>query len=231
MASGLCKRATAAQPGSLQNVNFAVPVFLPLREPTMSKRSRSILLLASAIPFGVLASDAPAPQDPVDVVSFKSDAQWLVVNDGVMGGLSESSLRLTEQESGTFSGELSLENNGGFASVRTMAIAQNLSSYSGLKIRVKGDGRKYQLRLRIDNLLDGGAYRSIFETQGGVWETIVIEFDQFQPTWRGRILDDVAKLNPDRIRQVGFLVTGEMPGPFSLEIDFVQAVPQIRTEK
>ena len=39
------------------------------------------------------------------------------MNDGVMGGVSDGRFRVTERQTLEFYGTLSLENNGGFASV------------------------------------------------------------------------------------------------------------------
>lgn len=43
---------------------------------------------------------------------------WQAINDGVMGGVSVSRLRFDSTGYAVFEGVVSLENNGGFASVR-----------------------------------------------------------------------------------------------------------------
>lgn len=148
-------------------------------------------------------------------------SEWRVINDGVMGGKSQSSIRRTGRRTAVFAGELSLENNGGFASARTVVGARDLSAYTGLEIRVRGDGRTYQLRLRTDDRFDGISYRAQFQTPDGEWITIRIPFDQFLPTFRGRIFSDVPPLDASCIQQVGFLLADKKPGAFSLEIDFI----------
>lgn len=150
-------------------------------------------------------------------------SEWYPINDGVMGGVSRSDIRPTDQGTGVFSGVLSLENNGGFASVRTKLGHRDLSEYAGLEIRVRGDGRTYQLRLRTDDRFDGIAYQVQFETRDGEWITVQIPFDRFRPTFRGRTLTDVEPLDTSSIHQMGFMLADKMPGPFSLEIDFVRA--------
>lgn len=162
---------------------------------------------------------------PVILVDF-SDAdrsEWYVVNDGVMGGLSRSDIQRTDHDTGLFTGTLSLENNGGFASVRAVVGPHDLSNYAGLQIRVRGDGRTYQLRLRSDDRFDGIAYRALFETGDGEWTTIQIPFDQCLPTFRGRIVADARPLDVSRIHQLSFLLADKKAGTFSLEIDFVRA--------
>jgi len=161
---------------------------------------------------------------PVILVDF-SDAdlsEWYVVNDGVMGGLSRSDIQRTDHDTGLFTGKLSLENNGGFASVRTVVGPHDLSNHAGLQIRVRGDGRTYQLRLRSDDRFDGIAYRALFETSDGEWITIQIPFDQFLPTFRGRIIADAPPLEVTRIHQLSFLLADKQAGSFALEIDCVR---------
>jgi monofunctional biosynthetic peptidoglycan transglycosylase len=146
---------------------------------------------------------------------------WRAINDGVMGGVSQSDIRRTDQSTGVFEGVLSLENNGGFASVRVVVERRNLTTYSGLEIRVRGDGRTYQLRLRTNDSFDGIAYRADFETRDSEWTTTRIH--QFLPGFRGRTLSNAAPLDTSQIQQLGFMLADKKPGPFSLEIDFVRA--------
>jgi monofunctional biosynthetic peptidoglycan transglycosylase len=149
--------------------------------------------------------------------------EWFAVNDGVMGGVSRSDIRRTDEGTGMFAGMLSLENNGGFASVRVLVDQHDLSVYTSLEIRARGDGRTYQLRLRTGDGFDGIAYRAHFETRVGEWATTRIPFDQFLPTFRGRILNDAPPLDTSHIRQLGFMLADKKAGAFSLEIDFVRA--------
>ena len=159
-----------------------------------------------------------------DIIDF-TDAdrgEWLAVNDGVMGGVSRSDIRRTDEGTGMFAGVLSLENNGGFASVRVALPPQDLSAWEGLEVRVRGDGRTYQLRLRSDNKYDGIAYAAEFETRDDEWTTTHIPFPRFRPTFRGRTLNDVPPLDTSRIQQLAFMLADKNPGSFSLEIDFVR---------
>lgn len=160
----------------------------------------------------------------MNVIDFKADdTQWQVVNDGVMGGLSQSRMRTTDDHTGVFEGELSLENNGGFASVRALLGPTDLSRFTGVALRVRGDGRTYQLRFRLSNGFDGVAYRASFETTTD-WTTATIPFTSFVPTFRGRTLTDQPPLDPARIHQLTFMVADKTPGEFRLEIDWVKAV-------
>lgn len=173
-----------------------------------------------------LAGDIMTAQDEKMLFDFSDPAQavpWMIVNDGVMGGISQSRLQLNADSSATFSGTLSLENNGGFASVRTRPQDYDLEGYAGIAIRVRGDGRTYSFRLRTDHNFDGIAYQAKFETVAGEWQETVLPFTDFQPTFRGRTLRNVAPLNPKDIRQIGFLIADKQPGRFELVIDWVKA--------
>ncbi|MBM3211673.1 DUF4174 domain-containing protein [Candidatus Poribacteria bacterium] len=148
---------------------------------------------------------------------------WSIVNDDVMGGISQSDMIVTNESIAIFQGTLSLENYGGFASVRTKPANFELSGYDGIAIRVKGDGRKYQLRLRTDDRLDGVSYQQEFQTMANKWTNIKLPFDEFVPTFRGRIVADAPDLSPGKIRQIGFLIADKKPGSFRLEIDWMEA--------
>jgi len=159
----------------------------------------------------------------MDFNSPDAAKEWRVVNDGVMGGRSDSQMIITQSSIAIFKGHISLENNGGFASVRTFPRAYNLSSYDGLTLRVKGDGKKYQLRLRTDDKFDGISYKETFDTTPDTWITVTLLFKTFVPSFHGRVVVDAPFLNPDKIRQIGFLIADKQAGLFHLEIDWIRA--------
>lgn len=159
--------------------------------------------------------------------AFEGDdghGRWMIVNDGVMGGLSRSRIVLTGNDTAVFEGETSLANNGGFASVRSRPSAMPTAGTSRLAVRVRGDGREYQLRIRTEDAFDGVAYRWSFETRAGEWMTIEASYRDFVPTFRGRILRDVPPIDPGAIRQLGFLIADKQEGPFRLEVDWIKAL-------
>jgi hypothetical protein len=192
---------------------------------------RIILILILVLPLAAAATTGDEPEIAEEAMgetrtlldfSESDEVEWIVVNDGVMGGRSRSAIRRSDGGTGVFAGELSLENSGGFASARALIGPTDLSAWDGLEIRVKGDGRTYQLRLRTDGRFDGVAYRASFATRDREWLTVAIRFADFEPTFRGRTLLDVPSLDPARVQQVGFLLADKRPGPFTLEIDFVR---------
>ena len=175
-----------------------------------------------------LAAQKTPLNNKTDMILFdfqkQSDLQdWRVVNDGVMGGLSRGEIIMTDSGTAVFQGILSLENNGGFSSTRTLPRPLNLDGYDGITLRVRGDGNTYQLRLRLDDRFDGVAYRYRFQTKADQWMTVEIPFSEFVPVFRGRELNDVGPVEPARIQQIGFLVSDKQAGPFKLEVDWIKA--------
>jgi hypothetical protein len=145
------------------------------------------------------------------------------VDDVVMGGVSDSAMRLNPDGGATFSGNLSLENSGGFASVRTVLEHRNYDGFAGFRIRVKGDGKRYGFRARNDDRFDGVVYKFDFDTVPDEWMEIELPFSAFVPTFRGRTLVDVSPLDSANIAQIGLLISNKQEGVFRLEVDRIEA--------
>ena len=106
-------------------------------------------------------------QNPLDLYDFReprTSGGWMIVNDGVMGGVSESHISLSSDGKLLFQGKVSLNFGGGFASVRSVFRNLNAENYDGIPILVKGDGQTYQLRLRQREEFDEVAFFQHFET-------------------------------------------------------------------
>ncbi|MEW5755542.1 MAG: CIA30 family protein [Pseudomonadota bacterium] len=163
--------------------------------------------------------------DSVTVIDFSTDdlSTWRPINDGVMGGLSDSQIIATGNGTALFTGSVSLERNGGFASIRTDLQCRDLSGYSGLYLRVRGDGHRYRLRLRCDHGFDGVAYQAGFTTQAMQWQAIQLPFENFKPSFRGRPVPSAPPLAVSRICQIGLLIADRQAGTFSLELASVVA--------
>lgn len=158
-----------------------------------------------------------------DFGTLENMDDWLIVNDGVMGGLSKSKFILSDSNTAIFSGNVTLENSGGFASTRTKAMQFQLDGFKGILIRVKGDGKKYQFRIRTNDRFDGVSYRYHFETNINQWQTISIPFNKCVPVFRGRILRDVEPISPKDIQQLGILISDKQTGEFQLEIQWIKS--------
>jgi hypothetical protein len=168
--------------------------------------------------------NAHAGSDKVllDFSSTTDSAAWQVVNDDVMGGISTSRF---EQVGGVavFQGEISLENNGGFASVRSQPARHDLTGCDAFVVRVRGDGHRYKFTVRTDGGFDAPLYQCAFETKRGKWQEHRLPFQDFVPTFRGRVLTGIPPLEPSRVASVGFLISGKQAGRFRLEIAYVGA--------
>lgn len=156
------------------------------------------------------------------LAAMPMDAEpWRIVNDGIMGGRSQSAVSETEHGL-RFSGELSLENNGGFASTRRL-VADGLAGATAIRLRVRGDGRRYQLRLRQDRAWDGVAWRHEFDTTGE-WQTLTLRLGEFEPVFRGRPVRGAGPVVADDVRQLGFMLADKQAGPFRLDIAAIEPV-------
>jgi hypothetical protein len=147
---------------------------------------------------------------------------WRSIDDVVMGGRSKSRLRSSAEGTGIFEGNVSLANNGGFASVRAVVGPHDLSGCPGLRIRACGDGRQYRLRLHTEAGLDTLAYQADFDTVAGSWTECFITFKAFQPSFRGRRPQEVPQLDTRCIRQVGIMIADRQVGSFRLEIAWIR---------
>jgi monofunctional biosynthetic peptidoglycan transglycosylase len=149
---------------------------------------------------------------------------WQIVNDGVMGGLSSSSFQLLPGGTGVFSGIVSLDNGGGFASVWSPPLAQDCSGHDSFVLRIRGDGHRFKFSVRQDAGFNTPIYRCAFETKPGEWQECRLPFTGFVPTFRGQRLIGAPALDPTHIASIGFLIADKQAGPFRLEIDLGQAV-------
>jgi hypothetical protein len=146
-------------------------------------------------------------------------ASWYAVDDVVMGGISRSGFDLPEPGTARFSGRVSLDNGGGFASVRTPPRAWDTAGAKAFVLRVRGDGRTYKLTLRTGDGFDGVQYQARFAPPAGEWTDARLPVASFVPTFRGRTLAGVPPLDPAEVRAFGLMVSDRQDGPFELLID------------
>ena len=153
---------------------------------------------------------------------YSVDALWHVVDDIVMGGRSEGHFAVTEEKYGRFYGKVSLENNGGFSSVRrAFSPPLDVQAYRRMFVRLKGDGSTYQLRIKAD---PGQRHNYVHEfTTTGEWEIIEIDFADLYPQYRGDRLDQ-PNFDGSRIAELGFLIGNGRAQAFELLLDRFEAV-------
>jgi NADH dehydrogenase [ubiquinone] 1 alpha subcomplex assembly factor 1 len=157
----------------------------------------------------------------VDLQSNPTIANWQIVNDDVMGGVSASSMEWADGIA-IFQGTVSLDNNGGFASVRTLLPPMDLAACDAIDIRVRGDGKRYKFTARMEPNLDSAIYQSPFTTQAGQWEQHRLPLKDFLPSYRGRMLHGQPPLDPAKMHSIGFLISDQQEGPFRLEIAWIR---------
>ena len=149
----------------------------------------------------------------------ESSKQWQSVNDGVMGGRSDGRFRISEDKTMEFFGTLSLENNGGFASVRARGGNLALKQDDVIVARIRGDGREYNINLYSQR--NRYSYRQSFKTKEGEWIEVEFPLDKFSATWRGQRFPN-EKLDPSTLTGLGFLLGDKKPGPFKLEVEWIK---------
>lgn len=148
---------------------------------------------------------------------------WQIVNDDVMGGVSTSRFQVLTNGVAVFSGVVSLENNGGFASVRSSPVRQDLSGTDAFVLRVRGDGRRYKFTVRTETGFNAPNYQADFTTKPGEWVEHRLPFKDFVPTFRGRVLTEMPPLNPSKIASLGILISDQQEGSFKLEVAWIKA--------
>ncbi len=148
------------------------------------------------------------------------ESNWFVRNDAVMGGISSSQLSISN---GTlkFSGRIRLENDGGFAGIRSFATPRNLSVFKGITLRVRGDGKRYAVQL-LTSSAQGVTYRAVFATTAGQWREVRVPFTAFQPTRSGNLLRGPA-LNARTIQRFGLTVGNGRAENFKCEVDWIRS--------
>ena len=150
------------------------------------------------------------------------DLGWYIQNDNVMGGQSQGGFQVASDEL-IFSGNTNTD-GGGFSSIRTHPLQLDLSDRSGIRVKVKGDGRRYTWHLQTDARWRGRSvnYWADFNTSMDEVVSVDIPFTSFVPQFRGFKLDG-PELNTRQITQLGLYIYDKNDGPFELVLLSVEA--------
>lgn len=166
---------------------------------------------------------------------------WGALDDVVMGGVSESTFVMDSKggenggPTGVFRGVVSTANNGGFTSIRAknFTVAEDLSAYDGLELRLKGDGLRYKLIVRTSRDWDTVGYTASFDTVGGQWQSVRLPFSSLRPIFRARTVTDAPPFDPSSIVSLqlmfskfeydGKLNPSFVEGAFQLPISTIRA--------
>ncbi len=154
---------------------------------------------------------APALIDDFSQADRASNGQrWRFFSDRVMGGVSTGNAVHTVVDSRPavrLTGDVSLENNGGFVQVALDLTADgrafDAGAFSGIAITLRGDGGTYALNLRTTDLHHPWqSYRYPLQSAAG-WETHHCAFGAFTEHRTD------SALNPAHLRRVGLIAIGE----------------------
>ena len=159
-----------------------------------------------------------------DFTRPEASKEWQPVNDGVMGGVSEGRFRITAEKTMEFFGTLSLDNNGGFASVRTRARKLGLEQGDTIVAKVRGDGREYSLNLYLNKPLIAFSYRATVQTKKDEWIEVKVPLDKFEANSFGRVVKDAGAVKPEGVNALGFMLSDKKAGPFKLEVESIRVV-------
>lgn len=171
------------------------------------------------IAFALAATAATAADDGHVIFAFSPDADvsgWEIQDDVVMGGVSQGRFALNEEGHAVFSGNVSLENNGGFSSLQYGFDPVDVSPYRAICLRLKSDGKPYQLRVESEKGVRHG-YAYDFETSGD-WQVIEIPFADMYAIRHGDRLD-LPNYPGQTLAHVQILIGNNRAESFQLEID------------
>lgn len=156
------------------------------------------------------------------IFDFEADVNtkgWKIINDNVMGGSSKGTFNVNEDGYGVFEGEIIIKRHNGFSSLVYDFDEINLNDYTKLKLRVKGDSKTYQLRIKAD-FREKFAYVKSFDTSGE-WEEIEIPLNDMYPSFRGQKLDR-PNFSESVLEQITFMVANGKNEKFKLLIDKIE---------
>lgn len=158
----------------------------------------------------------------VDFGKQTGGADWTVVNDDVMGGRSTSEAYLTENFI-HFEGTVSLENNGGFASIRSPYEVTDLSSFEKVSLRFRGTNRKFALSLDNSRAWYRPNYKHEFTPNGSDWQEITVPLNEFKESSVGRFTgNNMGKTQLARVIRMGLILFDKNSGPFELDVDYIK---------
>eukprot|EP00878_Enallax_costatus_P028808 GHUV01031153.1.p1 GENE.GHUV01031153.1~~GHUV01031153.1.p1 ORF type:complete len:239 (+),score=71.22 GHUV01031153.1:123-839(+) len=173
-------------------------------------------------------SAAPLAPEPIVLFSFntaKTVDKWHVFTDSYFGGKSEASFTYNAQEQAAeFSGRCTVEQSddtdlkrAGYcvanSKVQHIGDYFDLSGFSQLVYRVKGDGRTYIANVRVDSLAGtgGDVWQAPFTTRRDVWSEVVIPVSALALTYQGQLVERKLEFQADKVIGVGVSVSAALP--------------------
>jgi NADH dehydrogenase [ubiquinone] 1 alpha subcomplex assembly factor 1 len=168
-------------------------------------------------PSSVASGECPPAGSELFLFSQTKGLQgWIIQDDGVMGGLSKGRVAINEAGNALFTGDISLENNGGFSSVQVAFDPVDVSAFRAIHLGLKGDGKRYQIRVESKPKVRH-SYAFDFETSGK-WEVIRIPFSEMYAIHHGDRLD-LPNYPGQQLAHIQILIGNKTAESFELELD------------
>ena len=170
----------------------------------------------------VLSLISTSEKSKIDFGKDKDGQKWQVVNDGVMGGLSQGNAELT-QNSILFKGKVSLDNNGGFSSLRSRFSKKDLSQFQEVQLRYRSTGISLAMTLSVSRRWYVPNYKTSLSGTQGEWKTVTLPLQDFRKHYIGKPMNEL--LNEEAQSQIirfGFITDEKKYGDFEFEIDYIE---------
>ena len=184
--------------------------------------SRRVMLMRLALGSSFLFHTQGHARDSTGIMDFRNpdfSRAMRIVNDDVMGGRSDSRF-ISDAEGVIFEGMVSLENNGGFASMRCPAdVPRGVSS---LRLTSRGDGKRYQLILRTDASTTAPLYKCPFDSSTE-WSTHQFHPGDFEAVFRGRPIS-AKPLVFSEAKEFGILIADKQAGAFRIQLGLLEFI-------
>ena len=168
-------------------------------------------------------STPPVSHIATEKVQFASDMTepWRPLNDGVMGGVSEGEVEMHDS-SITWQGQTRLENNGGFASLRSPWGQHNLSDLDRIVVKCRGTGGPFKLTMETSQRWWMPYAYASFEPSTE-WQEVIIEASDLK--WSQAQMGDLTSVRPSRdlgeVLRLGLMKYDGTAQPFNLEIQSI----------
>jgi monofunctional biosynthetic peptidoglycan transglycosylase len=154
--------------------------------------------------------------------SAEKNQEWVLLSDNIMGGITKSKIEYTDN-SVLLSGNISLDNYGGFSSIKTKYKSFDLSMFTGIKIKFKSSKQRFVFTLEDDRNWTQPNYINEFSSKkDDTWEEVTIYFKDFKEIVIGEPTGNMMKTKSlNNIVRLGIMTHEKKEGPFSLEVDYI----------
>lgn len=152
----------------------------------------------------------------LNILDQETPLKWHRLDDGVMGGQSETLHACLDDGSLHFTGQINT-NGGGFCSIRSPLSAGLSQDATAIKLRFRGDGKTYKLLLSDGTRSSFGPSKRSPSWQCDIptknmddgEEEITIPFSSLKPSWgpRSATKEEAVQFDAGSMRQIGFMLS------------------------